>query len=48
MDTVNESLSDFLKGNKTFHTAETALETVLSPLRMQGVAEVFSIIIGTV
>ena len=48
MGAVNESLSDLLKGNETLHTAETALETVLSPLRMQGVAEVFSIIIGTV
>ena len=48
MGAVNESLYDLLKGNETLHTAETALETVLSPLRMQGVAEVFSIIIGTV
>ena len=48
MGTVNESLSDLLKGNKTLHTAETAMISVLSSLRMQGVAEVFSIIIGTV
>ena len=48
MGAVNESLSDLLKGNKTLHTAETAHETVLSPLRMHGVSEVFSIIIGAV
>ena len=48
MGAVNESLPDLLKGNETLHTAETALVTVLSPLRMQGVTEVFSIIIGAV
>ena len=48
MGAVNESLSDLLKGNKTLHTAETAHKAVLSSLRMQGVAEVFSIIIGAV
>ena len=32
MDTVNESLSDLLKGNKTLHTAETAIISVLSPI----------------
>ena len=48
MGAVNESLSDLLKGNKTLHTAETAHKAVLSPLRMQGVAEVFSIIICAV
>ena len=48
MDTVDESLSDLLKGDKALHTAETALEAVLSPLQMQRVAEVFSIIIGAV
>ena len=48
MDTVNERLSDLLKGNETLHTAETALVTVLSPLRMQRVTEIFSIIICAV
>ena len=32
MDTVYESLADLLKGNKTLHTAETAIISVLSPL----------------
>ena len=48
MDTVYERLSDLLKGNETLHTAETALVTVLSPLRMQRVTEIFSIIICAV
>ncbi len=48
VDTVNESLSDLLKRNKTLHTAETAMISVLSLFCMESVTEVFSIIISTV
>ena len=48
VDTVNESLSDLLKRNKTLHTAETAMISVLCLFCMERVTEVFSIIISTV
>ena len=44
MDTVDESLSDLLKGHKTLHTAERTSYAVITVGQIHSVTEIFAII----